>query len=203
LIGPIFAVFGSKMANSSEPDLESVHGDKIGGSSVDIEMVRFIREEIRTAVQQEMNTAPTVPPAYDSSVPLLIEDTLTHHPNNDTNAEAQGVDAPKLRRRLHEASNFLPIIAIIASVLVLCITGIDELYISALAFMLLVCLSVIHLVVFVSAPLYTHTRLNPFPHLIPLLPSQDSFLSAFRVLLTPLVLQNPPQPLHRLQAQHP
>jgi len=44
------------MGNLSEPDLGDVSGDGNGGSSFEVEMVRLVLEEIRTAVK-DSNTS--------------------------------------------------------------------------------------------------------------------------------------------------
>jgi hypothetical protein len=133
------------MGVPSEPDLERASSDGNGGAPADIEMVRFLREEIRTAVQHELATTSTAPPSYDSAAPLLIEDPPAANPPDDTNAEVQ--DANQLKQkpkgwRAHLKDTAIyggPYCAVILGMAVLGMLGVDNLLeVKALAFCLLV-----------------------------------------------------------------
>jgi len=131
------------MGVPSEPDLERASSDGNGGAPADIEMVRFLREEIRTAVQHELATTSTAPPSYDSAAPLLIEDPPAANPPDDTNAEVQ--DANQLKQkpkgwRLKDTAIYGgPYCAVILGMAVLGMLGVDNLLeVKALALCLLV-----------------------------------------------------------------
>ena len=145
------------MGVPSEPDLERVSSDGNGGAPADIEMVRFLREEIRTAVQHELATTSTAPPSYDSAASLLIENPPAANPPDDTDAEVQ--DANQLKQkpkgwRAHLKDTAIydgPYSAVILGMAVLGIQSVDNLLgVKALALCLLVTMYLVLSLSFVS-----------------------------------------------------
>lgn len=121
------------MGVPSEPDIERASSDGNSGAPADIEMVRFLREEIRTAVQHELATTSTAPPSYDSAAPLLIEDPPAANPPDDTNAEVQDANLKDI------AIYGGPYCAVILGMAVLGMLGVDNLLeVKVLALCLLV-----------------------------------------------------------------
>jgi hypothetical protein len=115
------------MGASSEPDIERT-SDAESSTPIDIEMAQFMREE------DSLHTTANAPPSYDSSAPLLIEE------NEDTSAEGQGVDKQSAwgwRIWLRVIFVLFPFFAVLLSMPILCISGVDELGVSVLAFFLL------------------------------------------------------------------
>jgi hypothetical protein len=128
------------MGVSSPPDVEPASDDGSGGASVVVEMAHFIREEIRTAVQREMNATSTAPPTYDSSAPLLIEDNPASCPDDDMDTEAQDMDKKKprpWRSCFRTFTILLPFCAVILSMPALGTPPLDELSLSTLSVFLL------------------------------------------------------------------
>jgi hypothetical protein len=120
------------MGAPSDPGVE-----RIGGSaSVDVEMVRFIREEIKAAVHEEIIATTSAPPCYDSSSHLLADDGQTE----DINTEALDISGYKKAQTpvdwLCGIAVALPLVAIILSMPALTISRVDRLCLSVLAFFL-------------------------------------------------------------------
>jgi hypothetical protein len=145
------------MYTPSEPNVEQI--GIAGGSSVDVEMVRFLRDEIKSAVHHELHTTVGSPPSYDYSEPLLSQDTPMFNPDEGTSAIGQDINKQKLRDWrfwLYVFAVAFPMLAMILSMPILTISHIDELEISVLAFFLVLMIYGVALgvggVVTVSAP---------------------------------------------------
>ncbi len=133
------------MGATGDPDVE-----RIGSASVDVEMVRFIRQEIKAAVQEEITATASAPPSYDSSSRLLADDGSAEDGDTEALGVSDNQDSPRPVTWLRATAIAFPIAATVVGPLAASISGWDKLELSILGFFLVLTMYGSIPVIFVS-----------------------------------------------------